>query len=527
MTTRSVCKLNTLRFSAAAGLLLTAAMVGCFSSTPKQDWANLIDKVKSSESTTKGTPKFDVVGESLGDSQEVSLTATDLMTRVQGMVTEGRTGAASRWIERHPEATLEWLRSAAIGPGAKSDAVAKLIAQIHDRQCTSAAAKQTWTALDASRRQDPTAYQNYLAARQRFKNSLAQGQVDHALNQELLKLASGCDSQMLEIDAWQLQATAHLLNDKPREAAVAFQKAATAAAPISTYQSAYLLLLLSDAQRRSGDPDRAAATWQQAVLAASQLLATEHPVHDPVLWERLGYQRPVESPWPNDVVSMLQHLEPLPGTDSDEALPANATSDAGADPREAEVSIWNAIGIWYLDRGHPQAALVSFKRAESSATNSTVGTWLRIRQARSLIQLKQEGAATAILVRTAGEKTTPAARAAMGILGSLRLKSGQVQQGYALLRKSVEAEDGVEWPERDDAEVDLALASLMMGRVPEGLQRLHTVQQRFENQGNFESLSMALANEAAYLDEMRDKVKDAKGQSAAIRARLAQLEAAN
>lgn len=527
MTIRLVRNLRTAWISVAGALTLPLVVAGCFSSTPKQDWANLIGKVEKSESTSKGTPKFDVVGESLGDSQEVSLSATDLMTRVQAMATEGRFTAASRWVERHPEAALEYLRSGMVGPAGKSEAVAKLVAEVHDRQCTNPAAKQTWTALDAARRQDPTGFQNYHAARQRFKTSLAQGQVDHALNQDLLKFASACDSQMLEIDAWQLQATAHLLNEKPREAAASFEKAAAAAAPISPYQAANLLLLLSDAQRRSGDPERAAATWQQAVVAASQLLATDHPVHDPVLWERLGYQRPVESPWPADVVSMLQHLEPLPGMDAGDALPTGTASDAGADPREAEISIWNAIGIWYLDRGHPQAALVSFKRAESSATNESVRTWLRLRQARALIHLTQEGAAMAILVRAAGEKTTPAARAAMGMLGSLRLKSGQVQQGYSLLRKSVEKEDGVEWPERDDAEVDLALACLMMGNMQQGFERLHAAQQRFEQRGNWDSLAMSLANEAAFLEEMKDEqIRDRKKNLAGIKARLASLEGA-
>lgn len=507
-------------FSAAAAAALLPALSGCFSSTPKQDWANLIEKSKT-EAGKKGTPKFDVVGQSLGEGQEVSLTSEELLARVQASVSEGRMVAAARWIERHPETALEWLRSGTSGDGmkaAKDDAVAGLMAQVHDRQCTTPG-PQSWTSLLTARGQDPESYQAYLDARNRFKNALAQGQVDQAHRQELSKLAAVCNSQMLEIDALQLQATAHLLNDKPKEAAAGFSKAAAIAAPISPYQTAYLLLLLSDAQRRAGDPATAAATWERAVVTASQLLAAEYPVHDPVLWEKLGYQRPVESPWPGDVVAMLQHLEPLPGMDAGDELPEAKAAGAGADPNEAEISIWNAIGVWYLDRGHAQASLVSFKRAESSAKHDVVKNWLRLRQARSLVQLQQEGAATAILVRAAGEKTTPVARAAMGMLGSLRLKSGQVPQGYALLRKSVEKADGIDWPERADAEVDLGLACLMMGDEKQGLQRLHAAQELFERQGNWESLTLALSNEAAYLDETKQKK-----EAAAVRARLASLE---
>ncbi|MCE9608286.1 MAG: hypothetical protein K8U03_25655 [Planctomycetia bacterium] len=501
--------------SATAALLLLVSS-GCFSPATTKDWAEVFEKAKKAEPAPKGTPKFDIVGQSLGESQEVSLTTGELATRVSELATAHRTVAASRWIQRHPEAALEWLRS---GSASQNGQAMSLLAEVHDRQCSSSGPPQNWTTLDAARKRNPVPYQTYLEARNRFKNSLTQGQIDNALNQHLLKLAVDCESQLLEIDAWQLQGTAQLLNDKPREAAAAFEKAVAAALQVSTYQSAYLLLLLSDSQRRAGDPALAAATWQRAVVVASQLLASDHPIHDPVLWERLGYQRPVESPWPNDVVKKLQLMEPLPGTEVS-GVDLNATaSDAGADPSVAETAVWNAIGIWYLDRTHGQAALVSFKRAEASSRDEDARTWLRIRQARSLIQLQQDGAATAILVRIAGQKTTPPARAALGLLGSLRLKSGQVQQGLGLLRKSVETVDGLEWPERADAEADLGLAYLMMGDVQQGLQRLHAAQERFESEGNWESLTLALANEAAFFEETKKKK-----EAAAIRFRLESLE---
>jgi len=489
-------------------------VAGCFSSIPKQDWAAAIDKERKSEpDAKKGTPKFDVVGQSLGEGQEVSLPPNDLAKRVSELTASGRKIAAARWVQRHPEAALEWLRT---GSTATKDPALTLAAEVHDRQCSAPGATQSWAALDAARRANPEPYQAYLEARNRFKNSLTQGQVSHALNQELLKLAGACDSKMLEIDAWQLQGTAQLLNEKPAEAAVALEQAAELAMPLSPYQGAYLLLLLSDAQRRIEQYDQAAATWQRAVLAASQLLATENPVHDPVLWEKLGYQRPVDQAWPEDAVRMLQHLEALPSVDP---LAGGAAADAAAGAREAETAVWNAIGIWYLERSHGQAALVSFKRAEASATDEETRSWLRIRQARSLIQLQQDGAATAILVKAATKKDSTTARAAMGLLGSMRLKNGQVQQGLGLLRKSVEQVDGVEWSERADAEVDLGLAYLMLGAEKEGMKRLHAAQERFEREGNWESLTLSLANEAAYLEETK-KNKEA----ATVRRRLDELE---
>lgn len=514
MTNSLVRTFSAKSLAVALALALPTFVAGCFSSIPKQDWAAAFDREKKTDSDAKkGTPKFDVVGQSLGEGQEVSIPTNDLAKRVSELTAAGRKIAAARWIQRHPEATLEWLRT---GSAATKDPALSLAAEVHDRQCSAPGAAHTWASLDTARRANPEPYKAYLEARNRFKNSLTQGQVSHALNQELLKLAGACDSKMLEIDAWQLQGTAQLLNEKPSEAAEALSQAAELAMPLSPYQGAYLLLLLSDAQRRAEQYDQAAETWQQAVLTASQMLAAENPVHDPVLWEKLGYQRPVDRAWPEDAVRMLQHLETLPSVDP---LSGGQAADAAADAREAETAVWNAIGVWYLERSHGQAALVSFKRAEASAADEETRTWLRIRQARSLIQLQQDGAATALLVKAATKKDSTTARAALGLLGSLRLKSGQVQQGLGLLRKSVEQADGVEWSERADAEVDLSLAYLMIGAEQEGIKRLHAAQERFEREGNWESLTLALANEAAYLEETKQNK-----EAAAVRRRLDELE---
>ena len=493
-----------------------SSTVGCFSSTPKQDWSKLLEGKQKSSPKPAGKPLLGVAGQSLGESQEVSLAPEQLLGRVRELTQASQPDRAARVVQRHPDGALELLRSNAAG----DDRAAELLAAAHDAHCVAADGLQTWSALLASRRADAARFREYDDARSQFKNSLSGGHAAHALRSNLTALASGLQSPLLEIDAAYLVGTAHLLNDQPAEAAAAFLQAANLADRVSRYQAVYALLPASDAQRRAGDAALASQTWQSAVELATSLLTSEQPVHDPVLWERLGYLRPVERAWPEEAVAVLQTLDPLPGLDLPEAATGAVASDRAADPAAAEAVVWNAIGSWYLDRGQAQAALVSFKRAETSAPENESRPWLRFRQARALAQLDQTGPATAVLMALAADKQGTASPAAMGLLGSLRIKSGQVQQGFGLLRKSIESNPGVDWPGRTQAEADLGLAYLMMGDEPAGLRRLHEAQSRFEAAGDRESLTLSLENEAAYLDNAKKR-----SDAAAVRKKLKALEA--
>ncbi|MBL9084331.1 MAG: hypothetical protein JNK76_21195, partial [Planctomycetales bacterium] len=89
-------------------LLLTLAIVfttsGCFTSNTPQDWSALLKpgSDEKDKSKLKGAPKLDIVGQSLGNSQEVSLSANDLLSRVAAMVGEQRFTSAARTVQRHP-----------------------------------------------------------------------------------------------------------------------------------------------------------------------------------------------------------------------------------------------------------------------------------------------------------------------------------------------------------------------------------------------------------------------------------------
>jgi tetratricopeptide (TPR) repeat protein len=488
------------------GGAVATGMVGCSVSTTTQDWKDLLKKQAETKPKPAGNAKFDVFARSLGEGQEVSLPTDRFAAATADLLRASRRGSAARFVERHPDAALELLRSTTA-----ATEVAQFAAEVHDRQCTASNAPQTWSQMLAARRVAPDAFKAYDEARVLFQSLLSEGKVDQAQKLDLPKLAAATKSQLLEIDALMMHGAGQLLAERPAQAVKTLEKAERTAAVIGGYESTYVLMLLGDARRRAGDAPGAVSTWLRAVATAAQAGAGFRPVCDPVLWERLSYLRPVEAPWPTEAVQGLAAIDALPEV--------NAYGPGGVDQAAAEALVWNVIGQWYLQRSQGQAAIVAFKRAESATSAPFPKQVLRLRQAKALVQLGQSGPATAILAAQARDPNPQIARPAMALLGSMRLKAGQVQPGFSLLKKAVETDEALQWPERAQAEADLGLAYLMMGDNHRGIDRLHSAQGRFEATHDFDSLSLSLENEAAYLDENKRS-----GEAAAVRERANDLE---
>jgi tetratricopeptide (TPR) repeat protein len=447
----------------------------------------------------------------LGNSQEVSLEPKALSARMSELLESDKPALAAGWVRRNPDAALDALRT--LDDAIPADVV-RLIAEVHDRQTIVAGGG--WSEIVGLSKSHRAAVDAYSDVRSLFHQRMADGLIDRALEIDLPAKADATQSAMLAIDARQLRGTALLLADRPGEAVAAFDEALRTAAEVSPYQAAYLLLLESDAQRRAGQAKVANQTWQQAVLTTAYLVDGDDAVLDPVLWERLSYLRPANMSWPADVVAMLADREPLPGFDDVKNEATNA-SDADADPADAETIVWHSIGRWYLDRGHGQAALVAFKRAEAATSEPSAKQWLRFRQAKALTVLGQGGPATAILVGLSTTKPSAVERPVTALLGSLYLQRGQMQRGLAMLRKAVERDDGMEWPERTEAEADLGLAYLSVGDQVNGLNRVHRAQERFQAENEPESLVASLENELKYW-EQTGKRREAGEVKARLRA---------
>jgi tetratricopeptide (TPR) repeat protein len=484
--------------------LLLCLLAGC-SPVTKKDWAKMLSKATDkSDSSAAGDTKLKIAGQNLGESQEVAVSPAEFLANIEDLLQAERMMTATRWIARHPDAAQEALRQSG---GKVNPAVLMTIARVHDRQTLRHTGNATWEKLLLQRKARPEIFTQYDQARIQLMTLTSHGEGDRALQLNLPSLAVKTGETMLEIDAWQLQGTVYLLIDKPADAVAVWQKALSKTQSISDYQTAYLLLLVSDAQRRAGDPQGAVTTWLEAVNISAGMLGNNRNVYDPVLWEKLAYMRPVKTDWPEPAIRRLREIDPLPGTE----LAGGAVL--------AEACLWNCVGKWYLDRGHHQAALVAFKRAESVLSDIRAQHYLRFREARSLVLLNQTGAATALLVGLANDRTSLMARPSMALLGSLRLKSGSVQQGFNLLRKAIEKDESLDWPERAEAEADLGLAYLMFGDEVQGLKWLHQAQQRFEGKQEFESLALAMHNEANYLAHAKKQA-----EAVALRDRLMAME---
>lgn len=440
-------------------------------------------------------------GFALGDVENPACTPQQFVDRASEMIRQGQSTAADRWLQRYPDIALSVLRD----PGTAQVPPDMLlrVAQAHDQQCSRVGAHAGWAALLADRATRADHYQPYDDRRRQFMTHLQHCQTHEALALNLAEIPQGAPGTMLTIDALRLTGIAMLLENRPQDAAATFDKAVGIAAQEHPYQAVSLLLLASDAHRRAGNPQPAQQSWTRAALLAAELTAASKPVIDPILWERVAYLRPVECGWPAQVTGRLHELNvafAIVPSSRDAVVQASLAASAAE-----EAPLWVAIGHWRMARNEPQAALVALKRAESSTTDNYTASRLQLAQAKTLASMGQNGPTSAMLIRLTSSTDPRISHPAMAMLGTMKLQQGGLQQGFNLLRRAVEGDPALQWPERADAEADLGLAYLLMGDEDAGLRHLHAAQQAWELSSQHEPLVQCLENEAAYLDQAKKK----------------------
>ncbi|MCL4201405.1 MAG: hypothetical protein KJ000_02850 [Pirellulaceae bacterium] len=454
-------------------------------------------------------------GFTLGDVEQCSVPPQAFADRIGESLSTNRRATADRLVRLYPDLALTILRE----PGSVRvpTTVMQVIAHTHDQQCSRSGPGAGWSAVVADRTRRPAAYQDYDARRQKFVTHLENGRLEQALALSVDTAAASLAASPLQIDAWRLIGVAHLLDGQPQRAVAAFEQARQHSSGAHPYEEVTLLLLESDARRRAGD-QAATAAWQQAVWQLGELAVGSIPMLDPILWERAAYLRPVDCPWPAEVLQRLAGANTRLGIAA-EAWFSSQTgfgSTAGSD----ETVVWGAIGHARLARDEPQAALVALKRAESMSAHPVLAKRLRLAEAKALSRLGQSAAATAMLAGLVGDDDPSVSRPALAMLGSIKLQEGGTQQGYQFLRRAVGDDPVATWAGRTEAEADLGLACLLLGDEPQGMRWLHSAQQQMEAQGDVEQLVQSLENEHEYL-----RRSDRKDAANAIRQRLEQLHA--
>jgi hypothetical protein len=436
-----------------------------------------------------------------------------LLASVSGHLAEKRGATARREVQWYPEVAWQLLR----GPVPAADATAlQAVAVAHDAQCVRAGEAAGWQALLADRGQRPAAYQRYAQRRAEFLANVRLGIQGRALTNTLAPPESDQLPKLIGIDAGQLTGTALILDGRPGEAAAAFRRAIELAEREYPYYEAQLRLQYSEALRHADRIAEADAAWVDAVRVARAGLSAQPPLLDPEYWQRVAYHRPVDRPWPPELLETLAGLAARYGLASDDAL---AVADSGRSASSDERHLWACIGHWHLERGEPQAALVALKRAHAMTAGPHDRQRLEWAQAKALMALDQPAAATTLLVAICDSSDPQMRCAALATLGSLRLTTGSTKQGYQLLHRALEQAEAVDWPSRAQAEADFGLAQLLLGNESAGLDWLHRAQARFDAAGAHEDLMQSLENELSYVEQAQKK-----HEAQALRQRIERLQ---
>jgi tetratricopeptide (TPR) repeat protein len=264
------------------------------------------------------------------------------------------------------------------------------------------------------------------------------------------------------------------------------------------------LLQDSEALRRDGKYADASQAWTKAAIASSELLQARPTWTDPSLWERLASLRTNESKWPE---SVREKLAARPS--------ALGLSNTGSVP--AECLLWAMIGRWHMDRLEAHAAIATFKRAETFSSDAVVSQTLQIWQAQALVPIGQETTAVSILMPLTTDANPVVAGPALATLGSVKLQGGAAKQAQPILEKAIALPPV--WFGRPEALGDLAIALLILGDEPNGVECLHAAENAFQSIGDYRGMLRAMNNEAEYW-----AAKDAQPRSAQVREHMAGME---
>lgn len=486
----------------AAAVAAAVSFAGC--TKPFQTQRGALSPVAdANQKPLAGPTKVAVDGSALalGQPEQSAEQRRQDLDQFGRLVGDGRLAAARQWIERHPDLALDALRDA--NGGTLSPKLLHTMAQYYGELLAAPPAVSWQQCLQARGQNEPT-FAAYYEARRQATVQMGAGEFSAATAIDVSAAAQRTGQTLLSIDAAQLMGVNQMLADRPTEAVKWLDQAVQLAHGAAPHQTAHLLLLLSEARRRAGDVAGTNQAWSNSVEVAGGLLARPQAVTDPTYWERALYLHPVGFDWPpalHGSLAALARSSRLP-----EVLQPVLCSFGGPPQSSAEATIWGCLAYWRLDRSEPQAALIAFKRVESLCPTGEVAAWSRLGQARALTALDQTPAATALLMQQAGQdEQSPAARAALAELGSIRVRAGMTLQGITLLRQALEVGTPSEWPGRASAEADLGLALLLVGDERGGLTWLARAREHFQARGDLESVAQSLWNETRYFEQAKNK----------------------
>jgi tetratricopeptide (TPR) repeat protein len=438
----------------------------------------------------------------LDDADAAVFPSEYLLTRSQTLVDAKLTQGIDPLVRLYPDLALESLRSADENAGSRP--VLGVLAAAYDRWERSAASPPpvaevpaspaAWSLVFRIRREHPEKLRGFDQAQATVRQLLENGRFKAAAQVRPATLVDDPELACLKAEALRLEGVALLLDNQPAAATARFQEATALLGTNHPHAAAELGLLSAEALRRADQRAAAAAAWLPAAQSAISL-------GDPVLLERAIATRLAESVWPAPLATSAD--APAPGASG--AASTQPRLDGGRQiPFAQDGLVGLSIADRRLARGEFQAALLAYARAGSLSEMPTLQARCKLGQARALAALGQTPSATVLLFDLVAQSDPSIAKPAMALLGSLRVQEGQTPQGARLLRRALDDNPTVRWPNRADAEADLGLVCLLTDQEGDGLGWLHQAQAHFEEERRWESLVRSFVNESAYFREKGD-----------------------
>lgn len=422
-------------------------------------------------------PLVDVSGQAqlLGESS-AALSPAQLLERLDADLVLRREDEARDRITRYPDVVQAALRGHALTPSPTRPSASLLFAaKVHAEQ-----GGGPWPTFLAARLRQPEPYVSFAAERATLLSAPADEE------RELSVPASARRDLLLELEALRVQAERARRAGERARAAALLERARERARQQALYMAAGFALDVADL--RLADEARAIPAWTRAAELGLALFAGPAAPADPAWWSRLLELRREGAAWPAGAAAAL----------APQAWPAAPAGEARREPTDALV--WTLIGRWRAVRKEHKQALLALREAQERTRASWARAHLQLLQARALLALEQPAPASALLMGLADSREPGASQASVALLGTLRLRNGQLRRGFGLLRQAVEEGTVAVWPYQAEAEADLGLAYLAMGNEERGLHYLHVAQRRFQREGQLPALRHCLKNELRYLD---------------------------
>ncbi|MEO9931391.1 hypothetical protein [Rhodopirellula bahusiensis] len=422
------------------------------------------------------------------------ISTNQFCSELKQLLNQERSFSASEFVDTHDEVAEQafWERCVT-----KADD--KLVDFIAVQLSSDVPSAMSFTSLRSTLQANSTQTLAYHRLRSRFISQLKSEEPSEQNAEQLRSMAEEMDHPLVMLDVLRLLG----LREMKRECFESTESLYVQAAKIAGEHRDHaredkLWLMIADTSLRSGRLSDARTAWTKAIQGHVDLHREEKRRFDSKFWIQAIEQRPSEEEWPEEVAVALVSFGQMTGCHLSWAS-------------RPELVLWCAIGSAQYERSEFQAALLHFKNAESFATGDDV-MWLRILQSKCLASLGQNVAAAALLSGPVASENARVAIAATAAIGSAKLQSGAYRQGIQLLEKALNDPRDADWPNRSQAEADLALGLLILGDTDSGLESLHTVQATFEEQGERIALLQSLENELRLLDhegrnEEADKVK--------------------